>query len=315
MPPVVIMQVLGDEVAQDVDLARAQRATHADLLAALVHPQAGHADDAAGGDQQQQHASPSSASRPSRGRRDSGRCGPGPWMLLRDHHAAGRELEQGRFGFLHDAIALAGLGAHREASNSPARDASPAIIEISPRSPACVHGVCRRSTTPTMRSGLRLAAVADVDRACRPSFRVGNSFLARASVTMACRGHDLARHRRSIDDDIVRGEVAAVDQLQAQVLTNESGPKYIAVCAEVSVCSRLSDRPHVPAGLGQRHLVGPGHRHHAGNRAQGFLVALLHRDLLLRRLRILQVGACRCGTASSRRRCRWAAPRWPGGRG
>src|SRR3546814_5728720 len=49
-------QVLDLEVMQDVDLACAQRAAHADLAMALADPEAGQADDAGGGDRDQDQA-------------------------------------------------------------------------------------------------------------------------------------------------------------------------------------------------------------------------------------------------------------------
>ena len=49
-------EVLGLEVAQDLAAGRAQRAAHADLLGALLHPEAGQADDAQRGHHQQRDA-------------------------------------------------------------------------------------------------------------------------------------------------------------------------------------------------------------------------------------------------------------------
>jgi hypothetical protein len=127
-------EVLGHEVAQDVAPARTQRAAHADLLAALRDPQAGHADDAAGGNQQQQHADGDQHPRQAR-RRGSGLAvfsnglGPSARPVSARPCAAPPRLpsSRGRAGPARRARCTARADSRR--------CASAAMLEYSPRSP------------------------------------------------------------------------------------------------------------------------------------------------------------------------------------
>ena len=163
-----------------------ERAAHADLLAALGDPQAGHADDAAGGDQQQQHADRDQHPRQRAVGAVAVACGPRRWSSAsmitgrrRRPCAAPLRLpsSRGRAGPARRAPCTSCRSRCRQAHRQDGRDTRRA------RRPArCC--VCRRSTTPTTRAPLASSPVPKY-RSCRRALaRPGHSLSASALVMM-----------------------------------------------------------------------------------------------------------------------------------